>query len=117
VDFMPTILDLCGVRVPAERSFHGVSLKPLISGSAQPELAERFLVADTQRLARPVKWRRSSVMQGRWRLVSGCELYDLDADRTATMSPSRSNCPRAKPGSMQPSSTRRNGRSRRIMSI
>ncbi len=80
VDFMPTILDLCGVPVPAERTFHGVSLKPLITGGRQPELAERFLVADTQRLARPVKWRRSSVMQGRWRLVNGCELYDLDAD-------------------------------------
>ncbi len=80
VDFMPTILDLCGVAVPAERTFHGVSLKPLINGDRQPELFERFLVADTQRLARPVKWRRSSVMQGRWRLVNGCELYDLDTD-------------------------------------
>ena len=29
VDFMPTILDLCGVAPPAERSFHGRSLAPL----------------------------------------------------------------------------------------
>jgi len=80
VDLMPTVLDLCGVAVPDDRSFHGVSLKPLIEGGTQPELADRFLVADTQRLARPVKWRRSSVMQGRLRLVNGCELYDLAAD-------------------------------------
>jgi len=80
VDFMPTILDLCGVAVPEERSFHGVSLEPLMRGEDQPELAERFIVADTQRLARPVKWRRSSVMQGTWRLVNGCELYDISAD-------------------------------------
>ena len=32
VDFMPTILDLCGVPVPEERSFHGESLLPLLEG-------------------------------------------------------------------------------------
>ena len=34
VDFMPTILDLCGLDVPAGRSFHGRSLVPLIRGEA-----------------------------------------------------------------------------------
>ncbi|OVE77512.1 N-acetylgalactosamine-4-sulfatase [bacterium F16] len=80
VDFMPTLLDLCGIDVPAEREFHGTSLKPLIEGDPLPELDERAIVSDTQRLARPVKWRRSCVMQGSWRLCNGTELYDLSID-------------------------------------
>ena len=80
VDFMPTILDLCGVQPPAGRSFHGRSLIPLIRGEADAAWAERIVVSDTQRIARPMKWRKSAVMRGRWRLVNGTELYDLERD-------------------------------------
>ena len=81
VDFMPTILDLCGVTVPAERNFQGRSLKPLLAGDApDADWTQRILVTDTQRLARPIKWRRSCVMQDKWRLINGTELYDMEAD-------------------------------------
>src|SRR5690606_34392993 len=30
IDFMPTILELCGVEVPPSRTFHGRSLVPLL---------------------------------------------------------------------------------------
>lgn len=80
VDFMPTILDLCGVTPPAERSFHGRSLTPLLQGEDDGAWSERVMVADTQRLARPVKWRLSAVMRGPWRLVHGTELYHLKRD-------------------------------------
>lgn len=80
IDFMPTMLDLCGVTPPEERTFHGISLKPLLEGNELPQLDERIIVSDTQRLARPLKWRRSCVMKGDWRLVNGDELYDLSND-------------------------------------
>ena len=80
VDFMPTILDLCGVTPPADRSFHGSSLTPLMRGDHDGTWGERILVADTQRIANPAKWRLSSVMRGPWRLVHGLELYDLRDD-------------------------------------
>lgn len=79
-DFMPTILDLCGVTVPPERSFHGQSLKPLIEGASGGQWDQRFLVADTQRVARPVMWQKSCVMRHHWRLINGRELYDLAND-------------------------------------
>ena len=79
-DFMPTILDLCGVRVPENRTFHGQSLKPLIAGERGGIWGERVLVTDTQRVARPVKWQKSCVMKQRWRLINGRELYHLDVD-------------------------------------
>lgn len=84
IDFMPTLLDLCGVRVPDGRTFHGTSLKPLIAGNgevAAGDWPERILVTDSQRLMNPVKWRQSAVMTERWRLINGKELYDMDDDR------------------------------------
>lgn len=80
IDFMPTILDLCDIPVPEERTFHGRTLKPLLNGDPTPEWSERILVTDTQRVARPVMWRKSSVMQDTWRLVNGKELYNLAED-------------------------------------
>ena len=80
VDFMPTMLDLCGVPVPENRTFHGRTLHPLMAGDAGEEWKERAIVSDTQRIARPMKWRLSSVMQDKWRLVNGTELYNLCMD-------------------------------------
>lgn len=80
VDVMPTILDLTDTPVSDSRHFHGVSLGPLIRGYEQPELHERAIVTDTQRIARPVKWFHSSVMKNKWRLINGMELYNLETD-------------------------------------
>ncbi len=80
VDFMPTLLDLCGISVSPERTFHGQSLTPLLNGEETSIWSERTTVCDTQRVARPVKWRRSAVMQGPWRLIDGRALYNLTSD-------------------------------------
>jgi arylsulfatase A-like enzyme len=81
IDLMPTLLDLCGVAAPANRTFHGASLAGLARGEpAGPEWAARVLVTDTQRVPRPIKWRFSCVMRGDWRLIDGEALYDLASD-------------------------------------
>lgn len=80
VDFMPTVLDLCGIAVPEERTFHGQSLTPLLYGADEP-WPDRTMVTDSQRLVQPVKWRQSAVMTDRWRLINGKELYEITADR------------------------------------
>ncbi|MFI4934346.1 MAG: arylsulfatase [Caulobacterales bacterium] len=81
IDLMPTLLDLCGVAVPAGRSFHGASLARLARGEAAGgDWVERIIVTDTQRVPRPIKWRLSCVMRGDWRLINGEALYDLAAD-------------------------------------
>ena len=80
VDFMPTLLDLCDVDVPAGRTFHGESLKPLLEGETDRHWAERVITTDTQRVAHPLKWRRSCVMKDTWRLVNKTELYNVSAD-------------------------------------
>lgn len=79
VDFMPTLLDLCNIPVKAGRSFHGKSIVPLLSGKNE-SWQDRVMVTDSQRVTNPVKWRKSSVMTNRWRLINGKELYDIDTD-------------------------------------
>ena len=85
VDFMPTLLELCGVSAQPPRPFHGRSLVPFLNGgdeaeAAAAEFAGRCMVTDTQRVPRPVKWRNSCVMRGRLRMIDGKELYDLGSD-------------------------------------
>jgi len=81
VDFMPTILDLCQVPVPPERTFHGESLVPIMrDAELDNHWQERVVVTDTQRVAHPVKWRKSCVMKSKWRLVNRTELYNIETD-------------------------------------
>lgn len=75
VDFMPTILELCGIET--QRSFHGKSLVPLIQGESFPD---RVIVTDSQRLTSPVKWRSSAVCMKDYRLINGTELYHMPSD-------------------------------------
>ncbi len=80
IDFMPTILDLCDIPVPPERSFHGRSLVPLLYGEESSEWSKRVITTDTQRVAHPIKWRLSCVMKDCWRLVNRYELYNIEQD-------------------------------------
>ena len=79
VDVLPTLIDLCGLEAPTNYFFDGRSLAPLIFQlpTAWPD---RYLVTDSQRVQDPVKWRKSSVMTQRWRLINGKELYDMTTD-------------------------------------
>ena len=79
VDILPTLLELCSVDDPTAYDFDGQSLAPLLAGQTN-DWPDRALVTDSQRLAYPVKWRKSAVMTDRWRLVNGAELYDMPVD-------------------------------------
>lgn len=79
VDVMPTLLDLCGVPYDVSR-FDGLSLRPLLEGKTGGVWDERILVTDSQRVTQPIKWKSSSAMQGKLRLINGQELYDVASD-------------------------------------
>ncbi len=80
-DLFPTLCDLCGVPQPAEdvadAPFRGVSLAGLLQG-AQQELPDRKFVVQYGQV--PEKF-AACVIWGKWRLVQGTELYDVEADR------------------------------------
>ena len=73
VDVLPTLIEMCGLDDSEPDSFDGRSLARLLQpeGGEETVWPDRALVTDSQRLAYPVKWRKSAVMTGRWRLVNG----------------------------------------------
>jgi len=78
IDILPTLTDLCGLPSPKGVAFDGKSIAPLLKGRG--DWPERTLFVHSQRIEHPQKWRKSSVMTERWRLVNGKELYDIKAD-------------------------------------
>ena len=90
IDILPTLIEMCGLKNEECREFDGRSLLPLLRGesgasrgsgdSGSISWPQRALVTDSQRLAHPLKWRKSAVMTDRWRLVNGRELYEIKSD-------------------------------------
>lgn len=78
IDILPTLIDLCGITPAGDVTFDGLSLVPLIRGQ-ETDLPERSIVIQLQP-DRPTKWHHSAVLKGRWRLINGAELYDIEND-------------------------------------
>jgi len=79
IDILPTLIELCGLKRPRGVEFDGASLVPLLRGEVKG-WPDRTLFVHSQRIEHPEKWRKSSVMTERWRLVNGKELYEIKAD-------------------------------------
>ena len=88
VDVLPTLAELAGVQLPSELALDGSSLVPLLREGVEA-WSDRILITDSQRVDQPVKWRKSAVMEDRWRLINGEELYDLRSDPSQTADISR----------------------------
>ena len=71
IDVAPTLLDICGVR--SRSKMDGVSLAKL-------SWPERTVFFQWHRGDTPVPHRSAAVRAGRWKLVNGRELYDLESD-------------------------------------
>jgi arylsulfatase A-like enzyme len=79
-DVLPTFVDLLGLTFNPVKPLDGISLVPLLKGSGT-EWPDRILYMDTQRLQNLVKYKNYTVMDAKWRLVNGDELYDINNDR------------------------------------
>ncbi len=79
IDILPTLIELCGLVGPMDYSFDGRSLAPLLYKTPTP-WPDRIIITDSQRVRDPIKWKSSSVMTQRWRLINGKELYDIEGD-------------------------------------
>ena len=83
-DVLPTLVDLCGLRIDDGVEFDGVSLAAVARGT-EAALPDRMTVVqyghpnEAPAFGRTAK-HQAAVLWGRWRLVGGSELYDIAAD-------------------------------------
>ena len=79
VDFMPTLLDLCGIENPGA-AFDGAPLGELLRGEKQYLEARRVdFVQYRQYTEPPRKW-ENAVITREYRLINGRELYNIKKD-------------------------------------
>jgi arylsulfatase A-like enzyme len=79
MDLLPTFIEICDLELEKPVRFHGQSLKPLLFPGAG-KWENRSILVETQRVITPIKWRNSVVMNKKWRLINGKELYDMERD-------------------------------------
>lgn len=80
IDILPTLAELCGIDLPKDHlAIDGKSLVPMLKNTETTD--DRMIITDSQRLQKPEKWRNSSVMQNKWRLINGKELYNIEEDK------------------------------------
>ncbi|MDO8540892.1 MAG: arylsulfatase [Opitutaceae bacterium] len=85
LDLLPTLVDLCSLKLPRPIHFDGISLKPLLTEPQAPWPDRTIVLGTPQNLvdANPPPPRdgvNCSVMTARWRLVDEQELYDMTKD-------------------------------------
>jgi arylsulfatase B len=80
VDLLPTLIELCGLEGPEGVTFDGTSLGPLLRGARQSLPGRRIHTVQIHQGTDPPEMWRNTVMDRRWRLVSGEELYNVHAD-------------------------------------
>lgn len=84
-DVLPTLLDIVGAKPPADFRLDGISLLPLMRGTAQ-DLPDRTLFINYSRMPisgeqeSVVKMDGAAVLWRRWRYLNNRELYDLATD-------------------------------------
>jgi arylsulfatase A-like enzyme len=70
IDVLPTLIDLCSLKVDEATVFDGISFAPLLRGEDKPTTFDRTLIESY----------RGVVMTEQWRLAEGAELYDIQKD-------------------------------------
>ena len=75
---VPTIASMCGVNIN-QNNLDGLDISGLLNGS-QTSLNREYIITDSQRVQAPVKWRKSTVMSGKYRLINVKELYNIEDD-------------------------------------
>jgi arylsulfatase A-like enzyme len=79
IDILPTLIEICKLRTSGSLKLDGLSLFNLMKGDTS-KFSNRTIIVDSQRKLHPDKWRLSSVMNRKFRLINGTELYDLRTD-------------------------------------
>jgi len=83
MDVLPTLADLCGVKMPSSPKLDGFSFAKNLNSKDHTEIRDHLIIQmhGGPRFSHPVqKWSTSCVLKGQWRLIDGDKLYNLKED-------------------------------------
>ena len=83
IDVLPTLADLCGFELSDDHKPDGISFAPMLKDLEAPAHRDHLVMQfqggrSFEETPRP--WKFSYIMQGKWRLIHGKELYNLAND-------------------------------------
>lgn len=81
VDLLPTLAGLCGFTVPAQVRLDGFDLSARLQGGGTHDGERTVFVHHNQDWRPPADEDQTCIANGKWRLVNGTDLYDIEADR------------------------------------
>ncbi len=86
IDVMPTLLEICGVGAPTDRTIDGESFLPLLTGDSA-ELSDRQLVFQWHRGMDPRMYQNAAVRGRRYKLVAHAGLTAEQTDDQLPLEP------------------------------
>lgn len=82
-DVLPTVAELCGVRVLESHQPDGISFAPVLKSVEATPKRDSLIVQfyGGAGFSKPAAaWEHTCVIKDRWRLIDGKELYDIETD-------------------------------------
>lgn len=80
VDLIPTLSKLCGFNLAENLDLDGIDLSKSIYGKKDPKTDRTVFVHNNQNYKPPHPTKKACIMRGKWRLLRGTELYDIETD-------------------------------------
>ena len=83
IDVLPTLAELCGIELPENHNPDGLSFAAQLTDTGAPAHRQHLIMQfhGGPGFAEPAKeWAHSCIMKGRWRLLHGEQLYNLEND-------------------------------------
>lgn len=81
IDLLPTLAGLCGLELPANLETDGLDFSPLLLQKTEKLPERTIFVHHRQDWRPPLEKAQSCIMNEKWRLVNGRELYHIEQDR------------------------------------
>lgn len=81
VDLIPTLAGLCNLKIPRKAKLDGVDFSPLLQKKKKKLKERTVFVHSRQDWRPPMDENETCIIRGKWRLVNGTELYNIEKDR------------------------------------
>lgn len=84
VDLLPTIAGLCGLEIPQHMELDGLDLSKVVRGEKESIVDRTLFVHHNQDWRPPKDVDQTCIIRGKWRLINGKQLYDMEVDAGQT---------------------------------